>query len=806
MNSSSSILCVRRPWKGAYDAAEANINPQHPADSATWIWVPGWHPGRPQIVRFTRTIVLKKKGSLTFHISADQRFQLSLNGERIATGPDRSDVEHWSIATYEVQLPAGRHTFSALVWWIPDGSFRFDPAFKHVQAPLAQMTWRGGFLFAADGEWKEQLTTGIAKWNAEELTPAVSFHPPRGLGYHVIGSGFEFDMAQWRQAEKRPVETVLAPLWPGNFWGNKRPGWRLCPTELPEQNSDIFQGGIIRHVRGISDSPWTGDTDPQWTPQFQALLDEGKAVRIPASTSLEILWDLSNYYCGYPCLHVSGGAGSRLECHWAESLYMEADAAKVHAETTPKGDRSAIDGKVFQGFGDIWVLDGKPAVLPALWWRSGRYIRIRIQTGNAPLVLKTAAVRESHYPLSIEGRYKSDDKEWEEAFPVLVRGMSMSAHETWVDCPYYEQLSYVGDDVTELSLYTVCRDARLTQRCIRLFDWSRADNDLVAERYPSRQRQDSGTYAMLYPRLLHDFASWRNDPEFVQARLPGLRGLIERCLAFRRPDGHVGKVAGWPFIDWVKQWQYASPAGVREGDSSLLNLHLVFALQMYSRIEDAYGDRILADRARKIAGELTKKTVERFWDASRSLLADNAKKSSFSEHAQAWGILSGAISGSRARQCLRAWENNAESLAPASIYFSHYILDALYQMGAAKQFHERLRFWKGLVAQGFCTTPEQPEPSRSDCHGWGAHPIFHSFASIAGIRPASLGFRTVRIAPMPGPLQRIGVRMPHPDGFIDMRFRADERRATIILPKGISGEFVWKKRTPLRGGRNEVKF
>src|SRR5690606_10133419 len=160
---------------------------------------------------------------------------------------------------------------------------------------------------------------------------------------------------------------------------------------------------------------------------------------------------------------------------------------------------------------DIWVLDGKPAVLPALWWRSGRYIRIRIQTGNAPLVLKTAAVRESHYPLSIEGRYKSDDKEWEEAFPVLVRGMSMSAHETWVDCPYYEQLSYVGDDVTELSLYTVCRDARLTQRCIRLFDWSRADNDLVAGRYPSRQRQDSGTYAMLYPRLLHDFASWRND-------------------------------------------------------------------------------------------------------------------------------------------------------------------------------------------------------------------------------------------------------------------------------------------------------
>src|SRR5690606_23608439 len=142
------------------------------------------------------------------------------------------------------------------------------PAYKRVNAPLAQMTWRGGFLFSAEGDWRDQLTTGIAEWEAEELTSAVSFLPPQRLGYHVIGSGFAFDMAVWRKAEKCVVETVLAPLWPGNLWGNKRAGWRLCPTELPEQRAGIFQGGTIRHVRAVSDAAYSGETDAEWTPKF----------------------------------------------------------------------------------------------------------------------------------------------------------------------------------------------------------------------------------------------------------------------------------------------------------------------------------------------------------------------------------------------------------------------------------------------------------------------------------------------------------------------------------------------------------
>ena len=37
--------------------------------------------------------------------------------------------------------------------------------------------------------------------------------------------------------------------------------------------------------------------------------------------------------------------------------------------------------------------------------------------------------------------------------------------------------------------------------------------------------------------------------------------------------------------------------------------------------------------------------------------------------------------------------------------------------------------------------------ARSDCHAWGSHPIYHLLTGVAGIKPASNGFASVRIVP-----------------------------------------------------------
>ena len=109
---------------------------------------------------------------------------------------------------------------------------------------------------------------------------------------------------------------------------------------------------------------------------------------------------------------------------------------------------------------------------------------------------------------------------------------------------------------------------------------------------------------------------------------------------------------------------------------------------------------------------------------------------------------------------------------------------------------------------GLRTPLESPgETARSDCHAWGAHPIFWLQSGTAGVSPAASFFRKVRVAPQPGSLKFVKAKVPHPQGFVevDLRFADGSAEGTVTLPAGIEGEFVFGGRTiPLAAGANRI--
>ena len=143
-------------------------------------------------------------------------------------------------------------------------------------------------------------------------------------------------------------------------------------------------------------------------------------------------------------------------------------------------------------------------------------------------------------------------------------------------------------------------------------------------------------------------------------------------------------------------------------------------------------------------------------------------------------------------------------LARATIYFSHYLFETCRLTHRMEPLFDRLALWFSLKPGGFKTTFEMPEPSRSDCHAWGAHPVFHYLATILGIRPATPGFGTVRIEPQLGPLEWAEGTFPHPRGMIATRVerRGDRLAGFVELPPGVEGELILAgSALPLRGGR-----
>ena len=119
----------------------------------------------------------------------------------------------------------------------------------------------------------------------------------------------------------------------------------------------------------------------------------------------------------------------------------------------------------------------------------------------------------------------------------------------------------------------------------------------------------------------------------------------------------------------------------------------------------------------------------------------------------------------------------------------------------------RLDLWKALLEMGFRTPYEAPGATRSDCHAWSSHPLYHLYASVGGVRPGSFGFQTVRIRPLLGPLSRLDLAMPHPKGMIRFKAHSHAQRVRFVvhLPRGVSGCLEWRnRRYPLSGGRQEI--
>ena len=74
------------------------------------------------------------------HATADNRYELYVNGRRLMTGPARGDLNHWRFETQDiaVALRPGRNVIAAVVWNFAE------------EAPMAQVTHETGLLVQGD--------------------------------------------------------------------------------------------------------------------------------------------------------------------------------------------------------------------------------------------------------------------------------------------------------------------------------------------------------------------------------------------------------------------------------------------------------------------------------------------------------------------------------------------------------------------------------------------------------------------------------------------------------------------------------
>jgi len=538
---------------------------------------------------------------------------------------------------------------------------------------------------------------------------------------------------------------------------------------------------------------------------WNSLLREGALpLRIPAHTSVSLVWNLGNYYCAYYEMSVSGGADARIKWSWAESMFYGDNRSD-------KRDRDTFVGKRFEAPGDTFYPDGsRNCTFTHPWWSAGKWCRIMVETGDKPLTIDRIDLFETHYPFKISSSFASNDKSLPAIQKIAVRGMEMCSHEMGFDCPYYEQQMYPGDTRIQLLVQGMLSgDDRLIRRAIELFDFSRRSDGSVGFNYPTRGTQDGWTYTLIWPLMLGDYARWHDNTTWLKARLPGLRHTMSGMAAFENADGLLDKLSGWSFMDWVPEWRYGvAPDGY--GCNCINNLFYAYALRDAALVESVVGEPELAAMYTRKAELVGRKIVSLFWDKSRGLLADTVigsrAKQEYSEHCQCLAILLDILPEAKAARAAKGLVHVAD-LARCTVYFSHYLFETYAKIGRPDLILKRFDLWRSYVKNNMRTPLESPDPSRSDCHAWGAHPLYHMHASIAGVRPAEPLFKSVLIAPQPGGLKNIKSVTPHPKGRIklDLSFNGTRASGTVELPAGVAGLFVWQgKNIQLSSGINAL--
>jgi alpha-L-rhamnosidase len=743
--------------------------------NGSWITVPGASPEGYGIYLFRKDFNLKSKpASYVIHISADNRYKLFVNGKLASLGPARGDIDHWNFETIDIAsfLNPGKNVLAAVVW--NHGEWRAE----------FQVTLRTAFIIQGDGGISETTNTN----NTWKCIRDSSIHPIKVSmrTYYVAGPGEEVNMhsypkgwekidypdSLWKNAK------IISKGTPRNMVGpfTLTDGWMLVPSSIPQMEMKPQRMQQLKSTSGIK--------IPKAFPK------EKSTFVVPAHTIATLLLDQSFLTNAYPQVSFSKGRNASISLTYAEALFT----------TYPeKGNRNETEGKIIIGRKDSIISDGtlNQEFIP-LTWRTFRYIQLRIVTKDEPLTFHDISSTFTGYPFQLNASLKSDNNEISKILEIGWRTARLDAMETYMDCPYYEQLQYIGDTRIQglVSLYN-SGDDRLLKNAINLIDQSRMPEGLTESRHPSFTTQYIPTFSLWYIGMLHDYWMYGSDMDFIKSKLPGMRMVLNYFKGFQLPDGSLRDVPFWMFTDWVENKNWVAGVGPigKNGTSSLLDFQLLWAYQLAADMENKIGLKDLADIYNANAKQLKETIIKKYWDSNKKLFADREEKDLFSQHANTLAILTETVKDGDMENFVTSLQKDT-SLSQASIYFKYYLHRALIKAGHGDDYLSWLDIWRDNIKMGLTTWAEisNINAARSDCHAWGASPNIELYRTVLGIDSDAPGFSKVRIEPHLGSITNIEGEIPHPAGKIVVHYHYSNNKwkFEINLPASVSGTFIWK--------------
>jgi alpha-L-rhamnosidase len=756
---------------------------------ASWIGVPDEQYRLRNIAKgttgtktayFKNTFTLNEKVKLKINISANSRYRLWINGKAVTSGPCKGDRFRRYYETVEVSefLRLGNNIVAVkVVDYTPYEASGFaDNGPTSIMTNAAGIRFiLGGVCKGTDGEELYNISTGKSDWKVY-LDNAVNWVPSpitawMGAMESVDGSLLPYGWREQAQVDENWSDAKVIEAAQGNPWAAP---FGIIPTfPLTERAIPLLYEKERKFVSEMKPKA-------QGFEVFSFIDKSG--VELNPENKYVIELNAGELTTGYFNLKVKGGQGGKITIK-----YTEAYSKEVEGKGRVKGVRDDNENYDFIGHQDVYYPSGKKETYEPFWFRTFRFVRIEVETAQEAVCIKAPVYYETGYPLDVKTEVQSSTEWINPLWNISLRTLKRCMHETYEDCPYYEQLQYTMDTrIQILFSYLVSGDTRLARKAIEDYASSLIPEGILQSRYPSAEPQVIPTFALYWIMIVEDYYMQTGDKSIIKK----YRSIIDTVLNWYddRLDtsGLVQNLGYWEFVDWVEQWDKGVPDSVNEGPSTTHNLIYAYTLKVAARMNKVCRRTGVADEYEDRAASIINIVEELCFCEKDNLYKEGPNFEGYSVQAQLWAVLSKAANGERAKSILRK-SLSMTDIPQCSYVMAFFLFRALEEADIYEDTEKLWNMWKKLIELKLTTTPEDQVQPRSDCHAWGALPLYEFTTNLLGVKPAAPGWEEIVVEPRTLSLKDMKGTVVTPKGIVNVEWKKekDEFHISLNSPEGV---------------------
>lgn len=435
-------------------------------------------------------------------------------------------------------------------------------------------------------------------------------------------------------------------------------------------------------------------------------------------------------------------------------------------------------------------------------WINGHEAWYVIPKGVTVLSVK---YRETGFNCEFTGSFSCDDPFYTELWKRSARTLYITMRDTYMDCPDRERAQWWGDEVNELgeAFYALSPSSHslAVKGTHELMNWQKKDGSLFApipagnwdKELPLQMLASVGWYGF-YTQYYYS-----GDNRFVPAIYDRLYHYLHEVWQVDKNGLVIERPGAWSWGDWGENvdmgvltqcWYYLALKAEKEFARQLdKTQHIHEIEQMMYSIEQCFNTKYWTGTAYRSPGY----------------------KGETDDRSQAMAVLSGLAGKEKYPALLKILQKEYH----ASPYMEKYVLEALFEMGYPDFALERMKSRYNRMLQYPYTTlfegwgiGEEGFGGGTINHAWSGGPLTLLSQKVCGIHPTSPGFRTFRITPQMGSLNKVDAVVDTHYGLIKVSVEKKGKRLSldVNVPEGTEAtvEFPSGKKRKLCSGSHQI--